>query len=70
MGIFSNIFWKSYYLVTNPNNLYKKGWQDAINNLPRHQYRLANIFKQYRKTQDVYDKGYNDGLKEKMIRKF
>ena len=68
MGIV-NIFWKGYYLMSNTNNIYKKGWEDAINGKPRHQYKLTTLFSQYKQTQELYDKGYNDGLKEKLIRK-
>jgi hypothetical protein len=68
MGIL-NIFWKSYYLISDPNKTYKKGWDDAINGNPRHQYKMTLFFVQCKKTQDIYDKGYDDGLKEKLIRK-
>ena len=68
MGII-NTFWKGYYLMSDPNKIYKKGWEDAINGNPRHQYKMTLLFNQYKQTQELYDKGYNDGLKEKLIRK-
>lgn len=68
MGL-TDIFWKGYYLTKNPNKTYQKGWNDAIIGNPRHQYKLTMIFEQYKKTQELYDKGYNDGLKEKLLRK-
>lgn len=67
---FSKYFWKGLNLFKNPNKIYLKGRQDAINGLPRHQYRLILLFDSYAETQKLYDKGYNDGLKERLINKF
>jgi hypothetical protein len=66
---FSNYFWKGYSLVMNPNNTYKSGWNDALNGNPRHQFRLAFLFDHFKETQKIYDKGYDDGLKERLINK-
>lgn len=67
---FSKYFWKGYNLIKDPNKTYQKGWQDAINGLPRHQYRLALLIDNYIETQKLSDKGYDDGLKERLINKF
>lgn len=55
MGL-TNIFWKGYYLTSNPNKTYKKGWDDAINGEPRHQYKLTLIFDQYKKNKNYMTK--------------
>lgn len=48
-------------LSTDPNSLYRRGWNDAINRNPRHQFKLAFLFKLFREQQRLYDRGYNDG---------
>ncbi len=68
MGIL-NIFWKGYYLVSDTNKTYQKGWDDGVNGNPRQQFKMTILFEQYKKTQELYNKGYNDGLKERLIRK-
>lgn len=65
----NNLFWKGYYLFKNPNKIYQKGRDDVLNNLPRYQYKIAIIFSELKKTQEIYNAGYDDGLKEKLIKK-
>lgn len=55
-------------VATNPNKIYRKGWEDAINGQPRYQFRLAFLFKAAKESQRLYDTGYNDGIKERMLR--
>ena len=66
---FWNFFWLGYSLTSNPNKTYQKGWYDALDGNPRYMFKLAFIFEHFRKTQELYDKGYSDGLKERIIRK-
>lgn len=48
----------SYYLISDTNKTYKKGWDEAINGNPWHHYKLAILFNQCRKTQEIYDNGF------------
>lgn len=66
---FNDYFCKVYYLIVNPNNIYKKGRNDALNEIPRRQYRLAYFFEHFKEDQKLYNKGYDDGLKERLINK-
>ncbi len=66
---FVDAFFLGLQLTTNPNKVYKKGWHDALSGNPRYQFRLAFLFEFYRRTQNQYDKGYDDGIKERLIRK-
>lgn len=63
-------FWLGYNMFSSPNSYYQKGWNDALNSLPRHQYKLAFLFDSFKKMQELYNKGYDDGLKERLITKF
>jgi hypothetical protein len=65
---FSDYFWLGYSMTSNPNKIYQRGWNDALNGNPRHQSKLAFLFDHFKKIQELYDKGYNEGLKERLIR--
>ena len=64
----SEYFWFGFRMTINPNRVFRKGWEDGICGNPRHQYRLAFIFDHFKKLQDLYDRGYNDGQRERLIR--
>ncbi len=49
MGLI-DLFWKGYYLVSDPNKIYKKGWKDAINENLFHYFKITILFDQYKKT--------------------
>lgn len=66
---FVDAFFLGLQLTANPNKVYKKGWHDALSGNPRYQFRLAFLFEFYRRTPKQYDKGYDDGFKERLIRK-
>ena len=66
---FWDFFWLGYSLTSNPNKPFRKGWDDALAGNPRYQFKIAYLFKFFNKTQDLYDKGYREGLNERLIRK-
>lgn len=68
MGI-SKLFWKAYHLARNPDKLYQEGFEDAINDRARRQFKASIIFSEIKNLQENYDKGYNDGIREKLIRR-
>lgn len=55
-------------IATNPNKIYRRGWDDAMNGHHRYQFRLAFLFKAFKESQRLYDEGYKDGNKERMLR--
>ena len=64
-----NLFRLGYTLVSNPNRTYRKGWEDALAGNPKYQFRLAFLFKHFREMQELYNEGYKDGQRERLIRK-
>lgn len=67
---FYDFFWFGFNLTSSPNKICKRGWEDALAGNPKYQFKLAFLFQTFRRTQELYDRGYNDGQNERIIRKF
>lgn len=54
--------------LTDPNKIYQKGWEDAINGRPRYIYKRAYLFTFFKDWQRLYDNGYRNGSEERTLR--
>lgn len=66
---FINLLWKTYYLAKDHKKIYQSGMDDALNGKPRKLFKMTIIFENYKKTQELYNQGYDDGLNKKLISK-
>lgn len=68
MGL-STVFWKTYHIIRDPDKLYQEGFSDAMHDVPRRQFKMSILFGEIKNLQANYDKGYDDGLHEKLVRR-
>ena len=66
----SKIIWKFYHLIKNPDRIYQEGKDDALKGRPRKQFKMSIIFSELKQLKINYDEGYNDGLHEKLLKRY